>query len=237
MKNYLIIVFASLALFFNSCSVGETQNNNTKLSATEFSTKIKELPSAPILDVRTPEEFSKGHLQNAKNYNFNGDDFEKQIATLDKTIPVFVYCLSGGRSASAASQMRSAGFKEVYELIGGIMKWRAADLPETTENTVASLGMSKQQFELMLDTDKLVLIDFYADWCEPCKRMKPYLAEIAKDMSDKVTVIRINADDNQALCKELRIDALPVLQLYKNKSLAWKNSGFIEKAEVVKQLQ
>jgi len=56
-------------------------------------------------------------------------------------------------------------------------------------------------------------------------------------MANKVVVIRINADDNQALCKKLKIDALPVLQLYKNKTLTWTNTGFIEKAEVLKQLQ
>lgn len=66
--------------------------------------------------------------------------------------------------------------------------------------------------------------------------MKPYLDEISKDMADKVVLIRINADDNQALCKELKIDALPVLQFYKNKNLTWINEGFIEKAEVVKKL-
>jgi thioredoxin-like negative regulator of GroEL len=64
-----------------------------------------------------------------------------------------------------------------------------------------------------------------------------YLEKILNDMADKVLLIRINADDNQSLCKELRIDALPVLQLYKNKTLIWTNTGFIEKAEVVKQLQ
>ena len=55
-------------------------------------------------------------------------------------------------------------------------------------------------------------------------------------MTDKVVVIRINADDNQALCKELKIDALPVLQLYKKEVLAWSNSGYIEKKSVVAQL-
>ena len=115
------------------------------------------------------------------------------------------------------------------------MKWRAADLPETT-NTAAT-GMTKQQFDDLLNTDKIVLIDFYADWCGPCKKMKPYLDEISNDMKDKVQVIRINADDNQALCKALKIDALPVLQIYKSKNLSWTNSGFIEKDAVVKQLQ
>lgn len=237
MKKYLTISLTAIAILFNSCTNGQSQNTKTNLSATEFADKMKELPMAPILDVRTPAEFSKGHLVNALNYDWNGNEFQKQIATLDKSKPVFVYCLSGSRSSSATNKMRSDGFTQVYEMDGGIMKWRGANLPETTDNTVASNGMTKQQFDILLNSDKLVLIDFYADWCAPCKKMKPYLDEIAKDMADKVVVIRINTDDNQALCKELKIDALPVLQLYKNKVLTWTNAGFIEKAEVVKQLQ
>jgi thioredoxin len=237
MKRYILTSLAAFTIIFNSCTNGQSQGTETNLPATEFAQKIKEQPSAPIVDVRTPEEFSKGHLQNARNIDWNGDDFGKQISTLDKTKPVFVYCLSGGRSSSAASQMRSEGFKQVYELKGGIMKWRGANLPETTDDAPRSAGMSKQQFDDLLKTDKSVLIDFYADWCAPCKKMKPYLEEISKDMADHVIVIRINADDNQALCKELKIDALPVLQLYKKQTLAWSNSGLIEKADVVKKLK
>ena len=235
MKKLLLIALA--AILFNSCSSGQTNGIKTNLSATEFADKIKELPNATLIDVRTPDEFSKGHLANANNYDWNGTEFDNQIAPLDKSEPVFVYCLSGGRSSSAANKMRSDGFTQVYEMDGGIMKWRGENLPETTDNAVVSNGMSKQQFDALLISDKLVLIDFYADWCAPCKKMKPYLEEISKEMVDKVVVIRINADDNHALCKELKIDALPVLQLYKNKTLSWTNAGFIEKAEVVKQLQ
>ncbi|MEI7527044.1 MAG: thioredoxin domain-containing protein, partial [Mariniphaga sp.] len=74
-------------------------------------------------------------------------------------------------------------------------------------------------------------------WCDPCKKMKPYLEEITKEMGDKVLVQRINVDDNQAICKILKIDALPVLQLYKNSIVVWSNKGFIEKAAVVKAIQ
>lgn len=238
MKKASILLFTAILFFFTSCINGQTNGEKTNLSATEFSDKIKELPNAPLLDVRTPEEFSKGHLVNALNYNWNGDDFDKQISTLDKKQPVFVYCLSGGRSSSAASKLRRDGFEKVYELDGGIMKWRGANLPETTDEKQAKpAGMTKQQFDALLNSDKLVLIDFYADWCGPCKLMKPYLEEISKEMSDKVQVIRINADDNQALCKELKIDALPVLQIYKNKTMTWSNVGMIEKAAVVSQLK
>lgn len=226
-----------LAIIFYGCSNGQTQSGKTKLSAIEFAEKIKEQPFAPIVDVRTPEEFSKGHITNALNIDWNGNTFDKQTTTLDKSKPVFVYCLSGGRSSSAASKLRADGFKEVYELDGGIMKWRGANLPETTSNTITSAGMTKQQFEALLNSDKTILIDFYADWCAPCKKMKPYLDEIATNMKDKVEVIRINADDNQALCKELNIDALPVLMIYKTKNLAWTHLGYIAKEEVLKKLQ
>ncbi len=236
--NPILIYFSlTVALLFNSCSNGQTKSIDTDLSAIEFANKIKELPTAAIIDVRTPGEFEKAHLVNALNYDWNGNEFENQIASLDKSKPVFVYCLSGGRSSSAAKKMRSNGFTQVYELSGGIMKWNSENLPVTTDKAIASSGMSKQQFEELLNSEKLVLIDFYADWCAPCKKMKPYLAEISKDMADKVVVVRINVDENQALCKELKVDALPVLQLFKNKILTWTNTGFIEKAEVVKQLQ
>lgn len=238
MKTNFILALLSITTLFNSCTNGQTRNGvATNLSATEFSAKIKDLSSAPLLDVRTPDEFSKGHLKNAKNVDWNGNDFDAKVATLDKTKPVLVYCLSGGRSGAAANKLRNDGFKEVYELDGGIMKWRGANLPETTDNTVAAAGMTEEQFNALLVNDKLVLIDFYADWCAPCKRMKPYLDEISKEMEASVVVIRINADDNQALCKALKIDALPVLQLYKNKMNTWENIGYISKDEVVKQLR
>ena len=231
-----LFTIALVAILFNSCSNEQTQSTKTILSAYEFAEKIKELSTAKIIDVRTSEEFSKGHIANANNYDWNGNEFENQIATLDKSEPVFVYCLSGGRSSSAANKMRSNGFQHVYELDGGLMMWRDANLPETTSNNDLSDGMSKQQFDALLNTDKVILVDFYADWCAPCKKMKPYLDELSREMADKVLVIRINADDNQALCKELKIDALPLLQIYKNKSLTWINKGFIEKAEVVRKL-
>ncbi len=236
MKYLLSLAFiATTAL--NSCVNTNGQAQKTLLSAKEFSEKIKQLPDVTIVDVRTPEEFEAGHLQNALNIDWKGNNFEKQISSFDKNKPLFVYCLSGGRSSAAATKMRDDGFKEVYELDGGIMKWRAANLPETTEKTVAKNGMSMQQFNDLLHTDKIILIDFYAQWCAPCKQMKPYLEEISKDMAATVTLVRIDVDENQQLSKELKVDALPTILIYKNKNLIWKNVGYIDKEEVEKQLK
>jgi thioredoxin-like negative regulator of GroEL len=67
--------------------------------------------------------------------------------------------------------------------------------------------------------------------------MKPYLMEIQEELKASVVLIRINADDNQALCKSLKIDALPVLQVYKSGQLTWNQVGFVDKTTVLKQLK
>lgn len=236
MKYFIAVL---LLVLFSNCGSGQQnaqKSQNTNLSALEFAEKIQQMPVAPIIDVRTPAEFEKGHVAKAKNINWNGDNFDQEIATFDKSKPILVYCLSGGRSGAAAAKMRANGFKEVYEMGGGMMKWRAANLPETTTTTPSVAGMTTQDFEKIISSDKTVLVDFYADWCAPCKKMKPYLDEIAKDLADKVLVVRINADENPTLCKALKIEGLPVLQVYKNKTITWNNTGFVEKEAVLKKL-
>jgi thioredoxin 1 len=202
----------------------------------DFQKKISELQNAPIIDVRTPDEFNKSHLKNAINININDENFGNLINKLDKNKPVLLYCLSGSRSAYAARFMRSQGFKEIYDLSGGMITWRAAGLPETSGKTSTVAEMNLFQFNNLLNTDKLVLVDVYADWCAPCKKMAPSLDEIKKEMEGKVSIVRINADQHKNLVKDLKVSALPTLLLYKNKKLIWSNAGFLTKDEIISHL-
>ncbi|MFN8347035.1 MAG: thioredoxin [Spirosomataceae bacterium] len=239
MTKHIWVLWAALFFAMQACSERKSANENTGsglLPAKEFKAAIDANASAPIVDVRTPEEYAKGHLPNSYNIDWNNTGFENKIMGFERDKPIFVYCLSGGRSAAAVEKMHSFGFKQVIELDGGIMKWRAAGFPQTTEVMAKPAGMNRQQFEEAISSDKLVLIDFYADWCAPCKKMAPYLEEINTEMRDKVTVVRINTDDNQELASQLSIAGLPTLLLFKDKKLVWKNEGYIEKAEVVKHL-
>ena len=81
------------------------------------------------------------------------------------------------------------------------------------------------------------MIDFYAKWCAPCKKMAPYLDKMQKDLAEKVVIIRLDADENKTLIKEMKIDELPTLLLYENKELKWQNSGYISEEDLKNQLQ
>jgi thioredoxin 1 len=218
-----------------SCSNGQKSVEKTNLSELEFSEKMTLLKDEQLIDVRTPEEFSGGHLENATNIDWNGNSFKEQVAKLDKSKPVMIYCLSGGRSSAAAAEMRKNGFKEVYEMNGGMMAWRSKNLPETKSNHPTS-SMTKAQYDALLVSDKLVLIDFYAEWCAPCKKMELFLNKLTEELKDKVVIIRIDADKNSDLCRELNVTALPVLKLYENKELVWDNLGFADEGKVREQL-
>jgi rhodanese-related sulfurtransferase len=80
-----------------------------------------------ILDVRTPDEFSAGHIAGAKNLNFNDRDFQANLQLLDKRQAYLVHCASGIRSARATAAMSNLGFDSVYDLAGGIKAWEQAN--------------------------------------------------------------------------------------------------------------
>lgn len=112
---------------------------------------------------------------------------------------------------------------------GGFMAWNAAGLPSTTQKNFKTKGLSLNDYgKLMEDSSKLVLVDFYADWCGPCKKMAPYVKKIAEEKSAILTLIKINVDDNKDLCRQLGIEAIPVFKLYKNKMMVWDNMGYID---------
>lgn len=91
--------------------------------------KHRDDPDLVILDVRTPEEYEFGHLENAHNMDVTSKDFEESLENLDKNKKYFVYCKAGKRGCKAADIMKKHGFKEVFNITGGIDKWRAKRLP------------------------------------------------------------------------------------------------------------
>ncbi|MBT9395100.1 rhodanese-like domain-containing protein [Hymenobacter sp. NST-14] len=92
------------------------------LTPAQFAEGLRRHP-VTLLDVRRPDEFAGGHLPGAVNIDVTGPDFARRVAALDKTKPTYVYCRSGARSATAATQLTKAGFADVANLLGGVLDW------------------------------------------------------------------------------------------------------------------
>ena len=88
-----------------------------------FASHLKNTADVQLIDVRTPEEFHEAHIKNAQNIDWNGSQFEVEVAKLDKSKPILVYCKGGGRSKRAAQKLQELGFATIYELNGGFVQW------------------------------------------------------------------------------------------------------------------
>jgi thioredoxin 1 len=208
--------------------------DNFVVSADEFRTLRERHPEWQLVDVRTGQEFSNDRINGALNVDFNAPAFRDQVKTLDKSVPVLVYCLSGGRSAKAAAYMRDQGFN-VYELKGGLMKWKSREFPLESMRPVAK-GLSLAEYNEQT-SGKLVLVDFYATWCAPCRKMSPQLEALSVEHKGKFSLIKINVDENTTVVKALKVDALPVLMLYKDGTVIWSANEFVEKEDLSKVLK
>ncbi|MEN9958858.1 MAG: hypothetical protein RLZZ474_1102 [Bacteroidota bacterium] len=224
MKKYSFVV-----LFLALCS---SPLFAQVLEVESFSSKISELPQALLLDVRTSGEFGGGHLPKATNIDFRSEGFAKEIDKLDKSKPVLIYCLSGGRSAQAAELMRAKGF-QVTELKGGYLKWTTKLMPLEGVPTVKHDAVwSLADFEKLAKENDAVVVDFYAKWCAPCLKMMPMVDKLAGAYTGKVTVIKVEADGNQAILQASGVDEIPSFLVFRKGKLIQKTSGFREEPKL-----
>ena len=229
MKNVKSII-ATLIIIL-SISYSNSQNFKS-VNVETFKTTLENTNDVQLIDVRTEDEFNGGHIKNAKNISIASENWNSSIGNLDKTKPVLVYCLSGGRSKKAAAKLTELGYKEVIELDGGYLAWSKAN-PQSNE---VWTGMTKEEYTKLLTSDKIVVIDFYAKWCAPCKKMAPYLEKMNTELASTVTIHRIDADKNKSLFNALGYQGLPVILVYKNGKETFKKNEFVSEEELRKVL-
>lgn len=95
----------------------------------------------------------------------------------------------------------------------------------------------KSNFSDIINDEKPVLVDFFADWCGPCKMLAPILQDAKADLGDGVKIVKIDVDKNQPLAEKYQVRGVPTMILFKNGKQLWRQSGVIQKQELVQLIK
>jgi thioredoxin 1 len=95
----------------------------------------------------------------------------------------------------------------------------------------------KNSFKTIINSDTPVLVDFYAEWCGPCKTLAPILETVKTEMGEAVKIVKIDVDKNQLLASNYQVKGVPTLLLFKNGKQVWRQSGVLQKDDLIKVIK
>lgn len=234
MNRYLFVVMFG-AFLLSACTQEATLQD---LDSASFKKAISRR-NGTLLDVRTPGEFANGHIKGAGQLNFYDRDFSEKLLMLEKDQEIYLYCNTGYRSKKAAAVLNINGYKKVYNLQRGIMDWYRNNNPIVTNPNAkpdTENRMESDEYLALIQSDTPVLIDFYAPWCAPCRKMLPMIDELSNTYKSKVQIVKINSDASKKLVKDQQISSVPYLVIYKNGKQLFEHEGFIERNDLISEL-
>ena len=183
-----------------------------------------------ILDVRTSEEINAGYIPNSTFIDYYDKNFENKINLIDTSKKIYTLCKSGGRSVKAAEILSKNGFRNVYNLEGGFMRWKANKMPYdinlVNNDSSNSFLISEKSLDSLIKNNTNTLIYISTKWCSPCKKMEPIIDKFVDD-NGSLKVIKIDLDANAYAQEKFDVKSLPAFVLYENNSVVWHKNGII----------
>ncbi|MDC1024576.1 rhodanese-like domain-containing protein [Flavobacteriales bacterium] len=217
-----------IIIFFISCS-----NKNTLVYEKKDILSLDKILNDTdiiILDVRTSEEINSGYIPNSTFIDYYDKNFENKINLIDHSKKIYTLCKSGGRSVKAAEILSKNGFRNVYNLEGGFMRWKANKMPYdinlVNNDSSNSNLISEISLDSLIKNNTNTLIYISTKWCSPCKKMEPIIDKLV-DNNGSLKVIKIDLDFNTYAQERFNVKSLPALVLYENKSVVWRKNGVI----------
>lgn len=89
-------------------------------------------------------------------------------------------------------------------------------------------------FQQLIQKDQPVLVDFFATWCGPCQMLAPILKQVKESLGERITIIKIDVDKNQAIAAQYQVRGVPTMLLFQNGKQLWRQSGVVSKDELIK---
>lgn len=228
------ICYFVLTLFLFMSFFSEAQQ--VSLTPQEFYDQIKGAAVVQLVDLRAAKDFQKGYIKKAYNIDYEADNFEEiLLQTFSKAKPIYIYCMDGVRSTDAKVYLKELGFANVIELSGGFSNWTRSSKPYVTKSQSLQpiVGVTENDFNVMVQKNPIVLVDFYATWCGPCKKQDPILAKLTSE-NKSIKLLKIDAESSEGLAKRFDINEIPTLILFKNGKQVWRDTGLKTEAELKK---
>ncbi|MBF4493230.1 sulfurtransferase [Flavobacterium sp. MR2016-29] len=223
MKNKILKKsITALILLFTFISFSQEKSSSVVL-LDAFYAKIKAQKNPQIIDARGPEEFALNHIEGALNFNTKSDNFEKAVAALNPSEPVFIYSIAAYRSGLLSTELSKKGFSEVYILDGGIASWIGGGKPFYT-NLKSKLSIA--EYKKIIAENNYVLVDIGSKYCATCKTVKPILEDIRTQYGEKLKIIQIELEESPQVIADLKtVKVFPTLIFYQNGKIIFKKDG------------
>ncbi|MCK5638202.1 MAG: rhodanese-like domain-containing protein [Flavobacteriaceae bacterium] len=126
--NFKIVLLLIVSISLTSCAQGSSAKKSNVVSLITPQELNEKLGNIQLIDVRTPQEFAEGHIDNAKMIDYMQSDFMNKMSKLDTSKVLYIYCRSGNRSGKAARKLEAMGFPKIYDLKGGILNWNQSKM-------------------------------------------------------------------------------------------------------------
>ncbi len=210
----------ALAFLMMACGNGPS----SKIDAKELSKKAEEA-NVQILDIRTAEEFKANHIEKSVNIDINSPKFDSLTSVLYSSLPVYIVANDDKAADKGVTRMNILGFREAKALTGGVSAWEKAGFELVSEKPKVVYESDTIPFLKARMGSKLVMVDFNATWCGPCKILQPTVEKIHDERAADVIVYSIDTDENPALAREYNANQIPLLVFIKNGKEVYRSLG------------
>jgi rhodanese-related sulfurtransferase len=220
-------------LFFIFCGLTcLTYAQEKRLTVKEFAGILEKAEHPQILDARSAEEFAGNRIKGAISVPVTDRrDADAIVGKLNPDAPTFTYSINSGRGEILAGMLRRAGFREVYALPGGLAAWVGEGYPIETSGTDDD-ALTVEQFGRMIASGQYILASFGSGYCGGCRRLVPVVEALKKEYAGQLKTVEIKLEENPAIIRDQKIEALPTLILFRQAAPVWRHRGFISGEEL-----